>query len=198
MKDNQIEDALKNTVELSEKPLSAVSKIVLISTNRWAPGKCLWLVEEKLLSESTVLVFPFSELSFSTCHIFVGASDRYKCFIHLTPLTSFFRDSTEELEKIITNLTQMTRRKLRWKFNVYYFDDHGREKKFRDVISRVLGRSSVAFIAMHPKNYKQGEINVLYNSQGFFYSMQDTKFLLSHDDASPVGSYNKIPIFSYE
>lgn len=198
MKGKRHEEERQSIIELTEKPVSEISKIVLIGTNRWSPEKCLWLVDEHLLSEHTVLIFPFPELSFSICHIVVGASAHYKCFIHLTPLTSFFRNSTGELEKIITNLTEITRRKLRWKFKIYYFDDRGREQKFRDVISKVLGRSSVTFVAMHPKDYKQGEINVLYYSHGFCYSTQDTKLLLSYEDVSHLGSYNKIPIISYE
>jgi hypothetical protein len=198
VKGNRHEEERQSTIELTEKPVSEISKIVLVGTNRWSPEKCLWLVDEHLLSEHMVLIFPFPELSFSICHIVVGTSARHKCFIHLTPLTSFFRNSTGELEKIITNLTEITRRKLRWKFNIYYFDDRGREQKFRDVISKVLGRSSVTFVAMHPKDYKQGEINVLYYSHGFSYSTQDTKLIMTYDDASHLGSYNKIPIFSYE
>ncbi len=195
---SHIKERPSSTIELIERPVSEFSKIVLIETNRWVPDKCLWLADKSLLSESTVLLFPFPELSLSMCHIFVGTADRYKCFIHLTPLTSLFRSSTNELEKITANLAEITRRKLGWKFKIYYFDDQGREQKFRDVISTVLGRRRVTFIQMHPKDYKQGEINLLYCLQGFFYSTQDTKLLLSLNDASTIGSYNKIPIFSYE
>lgn len=198
MKGGRVKKGVGGTIELIERPVPELSKIVLIETNRWAPEKCLWLVEESLLSENTVLLFPFPELSLSMCHIFVGATVHYRCFIHLTPLTSLFRSNTNELEKITTNLAVIMQRKLGWKFKIYYFDDQGREQKFRDVISIALGRRRVSFIPMHPKDYKQGEINLLYCSQGFFYSTQDTKLLLSHDDASSIGSYNKIPIFSYE
>ena len=76
-------------------------ELVFIGTNRWVPDKSMWTVEKNLLSQNITIVFPFPDLSASICHVFVETSDSHKCFIHLTPLTSLFRRSTDELEKVL-------------------------------------------------------------------------------------------------
>jgi hypothetical protein len=188
----------KNFMELDEKPLQENGEIVLIGTNRWLPDKCMWTVEKNLLSDDITVVFPFPELSASICHVFIGTTNNHKCFIHLTPLTSLFRRSTDELDKIIVNLNNISNDKENWYFQVYFFDYNDYELKFRNIISQVLGKSHVTFIAMKPKGYKQGEINLLFQMNTFFYSTQDTKLLITYRDVSSIGSYNSIPIYAYE
>jgi len=187
----------RNVITLDEKRLSKDVEIVLIGTNRWMPDKCMWTIEKKLFRQNITIVFPFPELSASICHIFVGTSDSHLCFIHLTPLTSLFRESTSELEKIIANLAEITGENRCWHFQVYFFADNNEEIKFRNIISQVLGKENVSFIAMKPKGYKHGKINLLYQRDAFFYSTQDTNLLMAYQDASSEGLFNKIPIDAY-
>lgn len=188
----------KNAITLNKKRLSNDVEIVLIGTNRWMPDKCMWTIEKKLFRQNITIVFPFPELSASICHIFVGTNDSHLCFIHLTPLTSLFRESTSELYKITTNLAEITGESRCWHFQVYFFADNGNELKFRNIIAQVLGKENVNYIAMRPKGYRQGEINLLYHMNEICYSMQNTNLLMAHRDASSIGSYNKIPIDAYE
>jgi len=187
-----------DSITIEETELRDDSEIVFIRTNRWVPEKCMWTVEKKLLTQKMAVVFPFPELSASICHIFVGNAGPYKCFIHLTPLTSLFRKSTDELEKIRANLDEITKEKLDWHFEIYSFDDDGNEQKFRNVISKVLGKKNITYFAMSPKGYTHGEINLLYRADHFYYSMQDTDMLMSLRNASGIGSFNKIAIYAYE
>jgi len=189
---------LKDIVELKEKLLPKKGEIVFIGTNRWMPDKCMWTIEKKLINQNITIVFPFPELFASVCHIFVGTNVSHKCFIHLTPLTSLFRRSTDELEKIGANLNTISDENQNWHFQVYFFADNKNELKFRNIISQVLGKKNVNFIAMKPKRYKKGEINLLYQMDNFFYSTQNTKLLMAHRDVSSIGSYNSIPIYAYE
>ena len=41
------------------------------------------------------------------------------------------------------------------------------ELKFRNIITQVLGRENVSYIAMSPRGYRQGEINLLYHMNKF-------------------------------
>jgi len=198
MKNKSDKEGRKNIIELDEKPLQKDDEIVLIGTNRWMPDKCLWIIEKNLMKQNIAIVFPFPELPASVCHVFVGTSDSHKCFIHLTPLTSLFRRSTDELEKISVNLNKISNEKQNWYFQVYFFADNNDELKFRNIISQVLGKKNVNFIAMKPKGYKQGEINLLYKRNNFFYSTQNITLLMAHRDVSSIGSYNSIPIYAYE
>jgi hypothetical protein len=116
----------------------------------------------------------------------------------LTPLTSLFRKTTDELEKIRANLNDITKEKLDWHFQIYFFSDNNNELKFRNIVSHVLGSKNTRYFAMSPKGYKHGEINLLYRKDRFYYSMQDTDMLMSFRDASGLGSFNKIPIYAYE
>ena len=198
MKNKSDKEELKNIIELDEKTLQKQDEIVLIGTNRWMPDKCMWTVEKKLIKQNIAIVFPFPELYVSVCHVFVGISNSHKCFIHLTPLTSLFRRSTDQLEKIRVNLNEISNEKQNWHFQVYFFADNNNELKFRNIISQALGKKNVNFIVMKPKGYKQGEINLLYQMNNFFYSKQNTKLLMAHRDVSSIGSYNSIPIDAYE
>jgi hypothetical protein len=188
----------EDSIALNRKRLSKEVEIVFIGTNRWMPDKCMWTIEKKLFRQNVTIVFPFPELSASICHIFVGTSDSHLCFIHLTPLTSLFRESTSELEKIMANLADITGENQCWHFQVYFFADNDNELKFRNTIAQVLGKENVNYIAMRPKGYRQGEINLLYHRNEMCYSTQNTNLLLAHSDASSIGSYNKIPIDAYE
>jgi hypothetical protein len=198
MKNKTDKEGLNNIIELDEKTLPEDEGIVLVGTNRWMPDKCMWTAEKKLIKENIAVVFPFPELYASACHVFVGRGASHKCFIHLTPLTSLFRRSTDQLEKIRKNLNNISGEKQNWHFQVYFFADNNNELKLRKVISEVLGKENVNFIAMKPKGYKQGEINLLYQVDRFFYSMQNTKLLMTHRDLSSLGSYNSIPIYAFE
>jgi hypothetical protein len=187
-----------DSITIEETELQEDSEVVFIRTNRWVPEKCMWTVEKTLLTPNKAIVFPFPELSASICHILVGTAGPYKCFVHLTPLTSLFRKTTDELEKIRANLDEITKEKLDWHFQIYFFTDDNNELKFRNVISKVLGKNNASFYAMSPKGYKNGEINLLYHRDQFYYSMQDTDTLMRLRDASDLGFYNKIPIHAYE
>lgn len=158
----------------------------------------MWTVEKQLLRQNITIVFPFPELSASICHIFVGTNESHLCFLHLTPLTSLFRESTSELNKITTNLAEITGEDRCWHFQIYFFDDKNNELKFRNIITQVLGRENVNYIAMRPRGYRQGAINLLYHMNKFYYSLQNTNLLMAHKDASSIGSFNKIPIDAYE
>jgi hypothetical protein len=197
MKSTSDKEELKNIIALDEKPLQKNGEIVLIATNRWMPDKCMWTVETKFIKQNIAIVFPFPELAFSDCHVFIGSSESHRCFIHVTPLTSLFRHSTVELEKIRANLDKLNK-KQNWHFQVCFFDDNNDELKFRNIISRVLGKKNVSFIIMKPKGYKRGEIILLYQMNHFFYSTQNTALLTAHKDVSSIGSYNSIPIYAYE
>lgn len=198
MKSKSDKEGLRNIIELNEKLLQKQDGIVLIGTNRWMPDKCMWIAEKKLIKQNIAIVFPFPELSASICHVFVGTNDTHECFIHLTPLTSLFRRSTDELEKIRENLNKISNVNQNWHFQVYFFADNNDELKFRNIISHVLGRKNVKFIAMKPKGYRQGEINFIYKMDNFFYSTQNTALLMAHRDVSSIGSYNSISIYAYE
>jgi len=187
-----------DSITIEETELQDDSEVVFIRTNRWAPEKCLWIVEKKLLTTDMTVVFPFPALSASICHIFVGTAGPYKCFIHLTPLTSLFRKTTDELEKIRENLNEITREKLDWHFQIYFFSDDNNELKFRNIVSKVLDRKKISYFAMSPKGYTHGDINLIYCMDTFYYSMQDTDALMRFRDASDLGFYNKIPIYAYE
>jgi len=187
-----------DSITIEETELQDDSEIVFIRTNRWVPEKCMWTVEKKLLAPNMAVVFPFPELSASICHILVGTAGPYKCFIHLTPLTSFLRQTTDELEKITANLDELTKEKLDWQFQIYFFIDDNNELKFRNIVSQVLGRKNTHCFAMSPKGYSHGEINLIYRTDIFQYSIQDTDMLMRLRDASGLGFYNKIPIYAYE
>jgi hypothetical protein len=177
--------------------LTEDAEVVFVGTNWRIPDKCLWIVEKKSFRQNSTVVFPFPELSSSVCHIFVGTSDSHLCFIHLTPLTSLFRESAGELNKIIANLAAIIGADKHWLFQVYFFADNNEEIKFRNIISEVLGKENVTFTAMKPKGYKHGNINLLYQMNGLFYSTQDAHLLLACQDASTEGFYNRIPIDAY-
>ena len=187
-----------DSIAIEETELNNESEVVFIRTNRWVPEKCMWTVEKKLLTQNMAIVFPFPELSASICHILVGTAGPYKCFIHLTPLTSLFRQTTDELDKIRANLDEITKEKLDWHFQIYFFTDDNNELKFRTVVSKVLGKKNTTYFAMSPAGYNHGEINLLYRMDQFYYSMQDTDALMRLRDASGLGFYNKIPIYAYE
>ena len=189
---------ITNVITLNKKRLSKDAEIVLIGTNRWMPDKCMWTVEKQLFRQNITIVFPFPELSASICHIFVGTNESHLCFLHVTPLTSLFRELTSELNKITTNLAEITGEDQGWHFQVYFFDDNNNELKFRNIITQVLGRENVNYIAMRPRGYRQGAINLLYHLNKFYYSLQNTNLLMAHKDASSIGSFNKIPIDAYE
>jgi hypothetical protein len=188
----------KDAIALNRKRLSKDVELVCIGTNRWMPDKCMWTIEKKLFRQNIAIFFPFPELSASICHIFVGTSDTHLCFIHLTPLTSLFRESTSELEKITANLSEITGGNQCWHFQVYFFADNDNELKFRNCITQVLGGENVHYTAMRPKGYRQGEINLLYRMNEICYSTQNTNLLMAHKDVSSIGSYNTIPINAYE
>jgi hypothetical protein len=190
---------LDRLLETEEIILPDRSNIVIVETNRWKPDKCIWIVENKYLHEADAcVVFPFPELWDAICHIFVGRADKYSCYIHLSPLTSLFRRSTGELEKILLNLEEVTGKKDNWKFQIYYFPDKGREEKFRAVIAKVLGKKSLEFIQVSPKGYAGGNPNLVYSSGGFYYSVQDMQILRSMKDISGRGSFNSIPVEAIE
>jgi hypothetical protein len=171
---------------------------VVIPTNRWKPGNCMWIVEKAILPQNACIVFPFPELWQSVCHIIVGTSERYKCFIHLTPLTSLFRTSTDELSKIILNLSDITHDKPGWEFEIFYFHDDGCEAKFRELLLQVLGDSRVSFFPLHPKGYKKGELHLFYYAGALYYSLQHTEAIAVNHDISHIGLFNTIPIYAYE
>lgn len=177
---------------------SVGSNIVVVETNRWKPGKCMWVAAKEDLDRSDIrVVFPYAELFNAVCHVLVGVSDSHHCFIHLTPLTSFFREDTSELEKILANLKTMDGGAKKWTFQVYYFADGGREDKFRSVIARVLGPSAVRFTEMTPSGYAGGEINLVLGRSGLSYSIRDLR-LSAFNDASGQGIFNSIPIEAIE
>ena len=178
--------------------IQPLSNVVLVETNRWKPGKCMWLTKKEHHSKDDLqVVFPFAELANAVCHILVAVSDSHICYIHLTPLTSFFRQDTSELKKIIANLKNMSGKNEKWTFKVFYFEDNGRESKFRTVIGKALGKAPVSFTAITPEAYAGGEVNLIMTSGQLSYSVRN----LDHDryiDASAKGVFNRIPISAIE
>lgn len=171
---------------------------VVVATNRWQPEKCMWVVKKEALSQTgTTIIFPFEELYNAVCHILVGVSDTHYCFIHLTPLTSFFRRDTSELEKILSNLQDMTTKKQKWSFTVYNFADNGREIKFRNVIARVLKNSPLEFVELIPDNYSGGELNLLFTDSMLTYSVSNLHRNPQRDASAKV-IFNRIPIAAFE
>lgn len=172
--------------------------IVSVGTNRWSPDRCMWTCAKRLLRDDVAVVFPFPDLAESICHVLIGTSQSHVSFIHLTPLTSLFRRSTDELEKIHANISLISDESRDWRFRVFYFEDGGNELKFRNIISKVLGKRNVIFIAMRPKGYETGKIDLVYRMGAFSWSKDDAKSLMARKDASSIGSYNGIPIYAYE
>jgi hypothetical protein len=187
-------------VEIQDASRIIENDIVFIETNRWRPDKCMWIVKKSRVERSNVhVIFPFPELWASICHIFIGTSENHSCFIHLTPLTSLFRTETGELEKIHENLRMLTGNNKNWQFSVYYFDDQGREDKFRSVVAKVLGGNNVNFSSLLLHHYPGGNFYLVYNNLGFSFSTADfTKMPSPYKDASNKGSFNKIPIYAIE
>ena len=189
---------LNGLTRIKRKYIYPDSNVVVINTNRWAPEKCMWTVEKIAMKQDVYIVFPFPEIWASVCHIIIGTSDSHMCFIHLTPLTSLFRSSTDELEKIMPNLGEITNNKGTWQFQIYYLPDNGDELKFRNLISEVLYKNEVSFSQLIPKGLIKGAWNLYYLSDCFFYSKQNITTITANNDISDIGFFNKFPIYSYE
>jgi len=186
----------QNFLLIQEKEI-VYKDVVIVDTNRWKPKKCMWIAKkEDMLQSNIEVVFPFSELFNAVCHVVVGVCDSHICFIHLTPLTSFLRKDTSELKKIVTNLRKATGNK-KWSFQVYYFNDHGNEERFRSVLGEVLDESSVTFNAITPVAYSGGDLNLIFKSGQPSYSTKNLRQWI-YDDASAKGSFNSIPIHAIE
>jgi hypothetical protein len=186
-----------NTLSIHNYPFSA-KEAVVVETNRWKPYECMWIANKSDVNLSDLqIVFPYAELFNAVCHVIVGVSDSHYSFIHVTPLTSFFRKETGELEKIIANLKTVTGKHEKWSFKVYYFADNGREAKFRKVIAKVLRNSPTTFTELTPSGYSGGDINLVFSEDRFSYSVQDYRKSITKS-ASAKGSFNSIPIEAIE
>lgn len=177
------------------------ANVSIIGTNRWVPDKCMWVADKEIIkSMSAYIVFPFAELWQAPCHVFVGNKDNKNCYIHLTPLTSFFRKSTDELDKIYKNVEEITGSGENWHFHVYYFSDRGREEDFRKVIVKSLGEEAVDFVEVWPKNKVNDNtnVNMIYHSGKMYYSTQELEKILLCNDISRMGRFNKYCIEAIE
>lgn len=185
---------------IEEGSLSPHDNAVVVETNRWKPDRCLWIAsKEEIIKSHVHVVFPFPEVWASICHVFIGTSEDYYCYIHLTPLTSLFRTYTDELEKIMVNLELVTGKgkKKDWKFQVCYVADDDRERKFRYLLAKVLGKSSVTCTPLIIREDLQDEFNLIHCSSRWYYSVQKTR-LLPYKDCSDKGFFNKIRIEAIE
>jgi hypothetical protein len=189
-----------NPLTIEEGSLSPHDNAVIVETNRWRPNRCMWTVKKEGIAEANIqVIFPFPEVWASICHIIIGISEDYYCYIHLTPLTSLFRIYTDELEKIMLNLNLATGKgkKKDWKFQICYLIDGDREEKFRSLLEKVLGMASVTFTPLIIRADLQDEFNLVYGSGRFYYSTQETD-RLSYKDCSDRGSFNMVPIEAIE
>jgi len=166
---------------LSISSCNPENQSVVIDTNRCKPSKCMWIVKKDDVRPDIKVIFPFAELFRAVCHILVGVSDTHICYIHLAPLTSFMRHDTTELVKILSNLQSVTPKSRKWSFKVYYFEDNGREKKFRDVIVKSLGGFPVEFTSLTPKGYVSGALNLVLTGEEFSYSLKNLQMLALQD-----------------
>ena len=160
----------------------------------------MWTVKKERIAESNMhVIFPFPEVWASICHIVIGTSEDYYCYIHLTPLTSLFRTGKDEVEKIMLNLDLVTGKgkKKNWKFQICYLVDDGREEKFRSLLAEVLGTTSVTFTPLIICKDLQDEFSLVYGSGGFYYSTRETD-RLSYKDCSARGAFNRVPIEAIE
>jgi hypothetical protein len=193
-------DSSGTLLKIEEISLSPHDNAVIVETNRWKPDRCMWIAERERIRTSGIrIIFPFPELWDSICHILIGTADDYCCYIHLTPLTSLFRTYTNELEKIALNLDREFGggKKRKWQFQIYYLPDSGREEKFRSLIAKVLGEGPVKFFQLVPRGDVRGELNLVYLSGRFYYSIQDMQRLL-YKDAAAEGFFNRVPIEAIE
>jgi hypothetical protein len=189
-----------NLLTIEKGSLSRHHNAVIVETNRWKPDRCMWTVKKEEVAVSNIQVFfPFPEVWASICHIIIGTSEDYYCYIHLTPLTSLFRTYTAELEKIMLNLDLATGKgkKKDWKFQVFYLIDDDREEKFRSLLAKVLGKTSVTFTPLIIREDLQDEFNLVYGSGRWYYSTQKTG-LLSYKDCSDKGFFNEVRIEAIE
>jgi hypothetical protein len=186
-----------NSISIPEQEIIS-TRSVIVETNRWKPGRCMWIARRDVAQRPEVnIIFPFNELFQAVCHILVGVSDSHICYIHLTPLTSFFRQDTTELVKILENLKGVSTKGEKWSFKVYYFDDNGREQKFRDMIAKSLRNHKLEFSALTPEGYGRGELNLVLSDRKLSYSVKDLR-ILALEDVSSTGSFNMIPIEAIE
>ena len=189
---------ITDTLPIIEIPIPDYSNAVIIESNRWKPDRCMWVADKAALRHSDVyVVFPFPEMWRSVCHILAGENDEYSCFLHLTPLTSLFRRDTTELAKISANLKMMTGNADDWRFKIFYFNDDGREERFRSLIAGVLNGRVTGITQLAPDSPITGCFNLTFHNEEISYSLQEIE-TLAYKDVSVLGSFNETPIEAIE
>lgn len=189
---------INNTLTIFDRSFPDDSNAVIVETNRWKPDQCMWIVDNRILRDSDIyIIFPFPEIWRSVCHILIGESDDFSCFIHLTPLTSLFRRQTDQLEKISENILTILGDFSDWRFRTLYFPDDEREERFRTLIADILDGRVTENVCLVPDGQIGSSFNLVYHNGDIFYNTREADSLRT-TDVSVEGNFNVIPIEAIE